>query len=391
MIKRVCVVTGSRADYSHLSPVIDAIKLHPKLTLQLIVTGQHLDKKYGSTWVNIKNDGHKIDQKIDIGLKSDTPLDTANSLGRGVGGIAKSLNKLDPDILVALGDRFEIFAAAMSALLLNIPIAHIHGGEETEAAFDDAIRHAVTKISHLHFCSAKLYADRIRQMGEDPKRIHMVGAPGLDQLKTIDYLDAYELSKKLKIKLRKSIFVITYHPVTLKPNETESSINALISALNNFKDTTLIFTGVNSDPGNRLINNTIEEFVSKKPTDRILINSMDKEKYLSVMKLSDVVIGNSSAGMIEAPALGIPTVNIGDRQKGRITNTSIINCLTEKNSILDAINKAMSAEFLRSVKKSINLLRNNSASEKIAVVIANTNLKELSIKSFHDLEWLKDD
>jgi len=391
MIKRVCVVTGSRADYSHLSPVINAIKSHPKLALQLIVTGQHLDKKFGSTWLNIINDGHKIDQKIDIGLKSDTPLSTANSLGRGVGGIAESLNKLNPDILVALGDRFEIFAAAMAALLLNIPIAHIHGGEETEAAFDDAIRHAVTKISHLHFCSAKLYGDRIRQMGEDPKRIHMVGAPGLDQLNTIEYLGAHELSKKLKIKLRKSIFIITYHPVTLKPNETKTSINALISALDNFKNTTLIFTGVNSDPGNRLINNTIEEFVSKKPKDRILINSMDKEKYLSVMKLSDVVIGNSSAGMIEAPALGIPTVNIGDRQKGRITKPSIINCISEKDSILGAINKALDIEFILSVKKSLKLLRNSSASEKIALIIANTNLKELNIKTFHDLEWLKDD
>ena len=228
-------------------------------------------------------------------------------------------------------------------------------------------------------------------MGEDPKRIHMVGAPGLDQLNTIEYLGAHELSKKLKIKLRKSIFIITYHPVTLKPNETKTSINALISALDNFKNTTLIFTGVNSDPGNRLINNTIEEFVSKKPKDRILINSMDKEKYLSVMKLSDVVIGNSSAGMIEAPALGIPTVNIGDRQKGRITNPSIINCISEKDSILEAINKALGIEFLRSVKKSVKLLRNDSASEKIALIIANTNLKELNIKTFHDLEWLKDD
>ena len=386
--RKICILTGSRADYSHLSPVIDAINLHPELLMQLIVTGQHVDKKYGSTWKNIKNDGYKITKKIDIRLDSDSPLATTQSMGRAVSLIAKNLCELDPDFLVLLGDRFETFSAGIAALVLNIPIAHIHGGEETEAAFDDAIRHALTKISHLHFCAARLYANRVRQMGENPKRIHLVGAPGLDQLSTINYLNAEQLSSKLKIELTNTIFVIGYHPVTLKPNDTKKSINALISALEEFNNTILVFTGVNSDPGNSSISKIIHEFVKLSPKNRIYINTMDKEKYLSLMKISKVVIGNSSAGLIEAPALGVPTVNIGDRQKGRITSSSVINCLEEKEEIFKAIKTAVSHEFQQKTIKSKNFAVGN-ASKKIAEILANEKIEGITIKSFHDLNWDK--
>ena len=386
MTRKICILTGSRADYSHLSPVIEAVNLHPGLSMQLIVTGQHIDKKYGSTWKNIKNDGHKITRKIDIRLNSDTPLETTQSMGRAVSLISKNLCELNPDILVLLGDRFETFSAGIAALILNIPIAHIHGGEETVAAFDDAIRHALTKISHIHFCSAKLYANRVRQMGENPERIHLVGAPGLDQLHTINYLNSLQLSSKLKINLKNRIFVIGYHPVTLKLNETERSINSLINALRGFEDTTLVFTGVNSDPGNNTISNIINEFVKLSPKNRIFINTMDKENYLSLMKISSVIIGNSSAGLIEAPALGVPTVNIGDRQKGRITSSSVINCLEKEEEILKAIKRAISPNFRKKVFKSKNL-KGRNASKKIAEILANENISEISIKNFHDLNW----
>ena len=390
MTRKICILTGSRADYSHLSPVIEAINLHPGLLMQLIVTGQHIDTKYGSTWKNIQNDGYKISRKIDIGLNSDSPLATTQSMGRAISLISENLCELNPDILVLLGDRFETFSAGIAALILNIPIAHIHGGEETEAAFDDAIRHALTKISHIHFCSAKQYADRVRQMGESPKRIHLVGAPGLDQLHTINYLNSAQLSSKLKINLKDKIFVIGYHPVTLRLNETERSINALIAALRGFDDTTLVFTGVNSDPGNNKISSIINEFVKLSPKNRIFINTMDKEKYLSLVKISSVVIGNSSAGLIEAPALGVPTVNIGDRQKGRITSPSVINCLEKEGEIFKAINKAISTKFRNGLFKSKNLEGRN-ASKKIAEILATENISGITIKTFHDLNWGKNE
>ena len=385
MSRRVCVVTGSRADYGHLAPVMSAIDNHPKLALQTVVTGQHLDSRYGSTWSVIEDDGFAVDDKVDLSLGTDTPLETAQAVGRGVGALAESFQRLQPDVIVVLGDRFEILAAAQSALLLNIPVAHIHGGEATEAAVDDAIRHAITKMARLHFCAAESYAARVRQMGENPEHVFTVGAPGLDPLETMTFLSRGALAKQVGIDLSGALFVITYHPVTLKLADGSTAVDALINALNQFDDVAMVFTGVNSDPGNQVIREAIDGFVSKDKTRRAVVASLGQQRYLSAVREAEMVIGNSSSGLIEAPALGIPTINIGDRQKGRLRCPSVIDCADQTEAIVDAIRHARDAAFQEHAKSVKPPYGRGGASAKIAAILADIDLAQLSTKPFHDI------
>lgn len=383
--RRICFVTGARADYGHLASVIAAVNARTDLTLQLVVTGQHLDPRYGETWQSVAHDGYAIDAKVDIGLETDTPLDTAQAVGRGVSALAQSFDQLKPDIVVVLGDRFEIFAAAQAALLLNIPLAHIHGGEATEAAVDDAIRHAITKMARVHFCAADPYAARVRQMGEDPQHVYAFGAPGLDPLATLDFMDRDTMAQDLGLDLSAPVFVITYHPVTLQLGDGQAAVESLTGALAGFGDAAMIFTGVNSDPGNRIISDTLGAFAAEKPNRRTVIASLGQRRYLSAVKLADVVIGNSSSGLIEAPALGVPTVNIGDRQKGRLRSASVIDCPDDSTAIAEAISQAMSAEFRATAQQAEPAYGRGGVADKMAEVLARVDLARLSTKPFHDI------
>ncbi len=385
MSRRICFVTGSRADYGHLAPVMSEAKAHPGLTLQTVVTGQHLDTRYGGTWEIIAEDGYTIDDKADLALGGDSPLDMARVVGRGVGALAESFDRLAPDIIVVLGDRFEIFAAAQAALLLNIPLAHIHGGEATEGAVDDAIRHAITKMARLHFCAAEPYAARVRQMGEDPDHVYMVGAPGLDPIATLDYLSREALAAELGLDLSGPLFVITYHPVTLKLGRGSAAVNALTKALGRFAETAMVFTGVNSDPGNRTINDALSAFAAEDPARRTVVASLGQRRYLSAVRESDAVIGNSSSGLIEAPALGVPTVNIGDRQKGRLRSTSVIDCPDGADAIAEAINRALDPDFQNTAKTADPPYGRGGAAKKIVSVLADVDVAQLSTKPFHDI------
>ena len=385
MTRRICFITGSRADYGHLSPVMTAIKGREGLSLQLIVTGQHLDARFGETWTAIRDDGFAIDERADLKLGDDTPLETAKAVGRGVGAIGESLARLKPDIVVILGDRFEILAAAEAALLLNIPVAHIHGGEATEGAIDDAIRHAITKMSRLHFCAAEPYARRVRQMGENPKHVFTVGAPGLDVLKTMDFLSRDTLAEDLGIDLSGGLLLITYHPVTLKLDEGKAAVEELVRALGSFDDTAMVFTGVNSDPGHNVISDTISAFAGQASHRRVMINSLGQRRYLSAVREADAVIGNSSSGLIEAPALGVPTVNIGDRQKGRLRGASVIDCGDDSAEITAAISKALTPAFRSAARTSEPPYGRGGAATQIVDALAEVDLRQLSTKPFQDI------
>ncbi len=309
----------------------------------------------------------------------------ARVVGRGVGALAESFDRLAPDIIVVLGDRFEIFAAAQAALLLNIPLAHIHGGEATEGAVDDAIRHAITKMARLHFCAAEPYAARVRQMGEDPDHVYMVGAPGLDPIATLDYLSREALAAELGLDLSGPLFVITYHPVTLKLGRGSAAVNALTKALGRFAETAMVFTGVNSDPGNRTINDALSAFAAEDPARRTVVASLGQRRYLSAVRESDAVIGNSSSGLIEAPALGVPTVNIGDRQKGRLRSTSVIDCPDGADAIAEAINRALDPDFQNTAKTAEPPYGRGGDAKKIVSVLADVDVAQLSTKPFHDI------
>lgn len=385
MTKRVCVITGARADYGHLTPVMAAIRAHPALDLQVIATGQHLDSRFGETWTAIIDDGFSIDDKVDVSLGDDTLLETAHAVGRGVARLADSLAALKPHIVLVLGDRFEIFAAAQAALLLNIPLAHIHGGEATEAAVDDSIRHAITKMAHLHFCAAEPYAARVRQMGENPAWVFNTGAPGLDVIATMEFLDRDDLAEELHMDLTAPLFVITYHPVTLKLDEGKAAVGALTDALGQFAEAAMMFTGVNSDAGNRVIHDALESFVSDRPSRRSMVTSLGQQRYLSAVRLADAVIGNSSSGLIEAPALGIPTVNIGDRQKGRLRCASVIDCEDDAAAIANSIRTALDPAFRAEAAHIETPYGRGGAAEKIADILAGVDLAQLRTKPFHDI------
>ncbi len=384
--RKICVVTGSRADYGHLVPVMRAIDASEDLTLQIIACGEQLDPAFGECWKEIVSDGFTINAKADIGLESDTALATAEATGRAVTALAQSLDNLMPDIVMVLGDRYEIFAACVAAMLLRIPIAHIHGGEVTEAAMDDAMRHAMTKMSALHFVAAEPYAARVRQMGEDPQNIIVCGAPGLDHLPDLKFQSRTELSQQLDIELTEPLFVVTYHPVTLAGDYGAHAMSQLATALDLFPNASIIITGVNSDPGNKAIREIVAKICEDNPDKRTFAQSLGQRRYLSAVKIADAVIGNSSSGLIEAPALRTPTVNIGDRQKGRLRSPSVIDCGESSKEIAEAIQLAIEPSFKERVAvQSPAYGAGGGAAEKIVEVLASANLAQLSIKRFHDI------
>ncbi len=339
--RRICVVTGSRADYGLLQPILSALRGDPRFELQLIVTGMHLSPEFGDTASIVESDGFDVAERIESLVSGDTPTAIAKSIGLGVIGFADAFKRLQPEWLLVLGDRFEIFAAAQAALVMTIPIAHIAGGDTTEGAFDEAIRHGISKMAQLHFATNEQSAQRLRQLGEDPATIHVVGNPGIDVIRQTKLLDRTALEADLELQFRSRNLLITHHPVTLDLRGTVAELSALLDALDSYgPETGLFFTRPNADPGGRRLARVLDDWVVSRPNAKVF-TSLGQQHYLSMLKEVDVVVGNSSSGLYEAPSLHTPTVNIGDRQQGRLAAASVIHCRPQASAIRTAIDSAI--------------------------------------------------
>lgn len=372
-MKKVLVVTGTRAEYGLLYWTMKEIQQDKELQLQLIVTGSHLSKEYGYTVSQIKKDGFKIDEEIDMLIDSSKKSAIVKSMGLEMIQIAQAFDRLKPDILLILGDRYETFVSATCAMMMNIPIAHMNGGESTEGAVDEQIRHAITKMAHIHFTGAEYYKERVIKMGEEPWRVYNVGQPGLENIKRLKLLEKEKLEYELKMKFDKKVFLITYHPVTLDVQNTEKQMNNLLGAISKF-DAKYIFTYPNADYGNKIIIDKINEF--KQKHDNVYIfHNLGQVKYLSLMKYADVMIGNSSSGIIEAPSFKLPVVNIGDRQKGRLRNKNIIDVDYNEIQIIEGINKALyDKKFIDSLNSLENIYGDGNTSKKVVNVLKNIKI-----------------
>lgn len=384
---KICIATGTRAEYGLLKPLIEKIKSESDFTLQLLVTGAHLSPEFGLTYKQIESDGYTIDSKVEMLLSSDTPEGITKSMGLGMIGYSESFKRLNPDLLIILGDRYEMLSVASTALIYRIPIAHIHGGELTEGAYDDAIRHAITKMSALHFTSTEIYRKRVIQLGEQPERVYNVGAIGLDNFRTLKLLPKKEIEKELDIKFTQFNYLVGFHPETLSNTTVEEQFNELLKAIETQKDSLFIFTKANADTNGRIINQMIQSFVKDFPEKAVLFDSLGTSRYLSVMKQVTAVVGNSSSGILEAPSAPAATINIGDRQKGRIQAKSIINCKTNKEEILDSFNKVKSLDFQKRIKEIVNPYGDGTASNKIMKVLNIISRDKLKHKLFYDLNY----
>ena len=384
-MKKVLVVTGTRAEYGLLRWVIDGIAKSNLLELQLCTTGMHLSPEFGLTYKEIEADGYQIDSKIEMLLSADTPSAITKSMGLGLIGFADELNRLKPDLILILGDRYEIMCAGMAATVARIPIAHLHGGEATEGCIDEAIRHSITKMSHLHFVAAEKYRKRVIQLGENPNRVFCVGGLGIDNILKLNLLSKQELEDSLDFKLSVKSMLVTFHPVTLEGNTSGDQMRELLASLSEFKDYKIIFTMPNADTDGREIFKLIESFCLDNHNCRAC-TSLGQLRYLSCLKHVDIVVGNSSSGLAEVPSFKIPTVNIGDRQKGRLKAGSVIDCSPKKNQITSAINRAVSLDFKESCKVIKNPYGKGGASQKIVQTIESITLKDIIKKSFHDIK-----
>lgn len=382
--RKICVLTASRAEYGLLKPLLDEISSRADLQLQLVVSGTHLSQRFGMTINAIEADGYPISRQVKILHSGDDDQATAKTAAKAITSFTQAFDELASDIIVLLGDRYETLSAATAALLSRLPIAHIHGGELTEGAFDDAIRHAVTKMSHLHFVAAEPYRKRVIQMGESPARVFNVGALGIDNIRTQSFITRDALAENLEIRLDSPLFLITYHPVTLK-NDPATGAEALIEALDRFPAATMVFTGVNSDPGHDRVKQILRTYAEGRTSgNTVIVPSLGQERYLSLMKIADVVIGNSSSGLIEAPALGTPTVNMGPRQDGRLRAASIIDCSESADAVESAIHSALATGTTAKIGTGTTL-GDGFAAPRIAHLLATVDLSCILEKRFHDL------
>jgi len=367
-MKRILVVTGTRSEYGLLYWTMKEIERDNELELLLVVTGNHLVTEYGHTVDQIRKDGFRIDEEIDMIISSEKKSSVAKSMGLELIHMAQCFDRLKPDILLILGDRYETFIAATCAMMMNIPIAHINGGESTEGAIDEQIRHAITKMAHIHFPGAEYYKDRIIKMGEEPWRVHNVGQAGIENAKRLKLLEKEELEKELRILFDKKIFLITYHPVTLDQGNIEDYVDALLEALKEF-DGLFIFTYPNADFGSKIIIDKINEFV-KQNKNAFIFHSLGQIRYLSLLRIADVIVGNSSSGIIESPMFKIPVVNIGDRQRGRLRSSNIIDAKENKREIVDAINMALTDKnYKNNLQQIQNIYGEGTTSKQIVEVL----------------------
>jgi GDP/UDP-N,N'-diacetylbacillosamine 2-epimerase (hydrolysing) len=361
------------------------IESDSELELQVIATGMHLSPEFGLTYKEIEKE-FTCNKKIEMLLSSDTSIGISKSMGLAQISFAEVYEELKPDMVVVLGDRYEIFSATSAAMIARIPVAHLHGGETTEGAFDEAIRHSITKMSHLHFVATEEYRNRVIQLGEHPSRVFNVGGMGIENIKRLKLLTCKEFEKAIDFKLGIKNILVTFHPVTLENSTAKEQFQELLEAFDELEDTNIIFTKANSDTDGRIINSMIDEYVSQNSRKSIAFTSMGQLRYLSALQYVDAVVGNSSSGLAEAPSFKIGTINIGDRQKGRIKAASVIDCEPNKNSIQQAFTKLYSQEFQKTVKAIANPYGDGCASEKILEVLKTVNVKNILKKSFYDVK-----
>lgn len=384
MTRKICVITGTRAEYGLLYWLLKEIEANKEFQLQLIATGMHLSPEFGLTYQTIEKE-FKINKKIEMLLSSDTSVGISKSMGLAQISFAESYDELKPDIVIVLGDRYEIFSATSAAMIARIPIAHIHGGEKTEGVFDESIRHSITKMSHLHFTATNEYKNRVIQLGEHPSRVFNVGGMGIENIKRLKLLSKDEFEKLIEFKLNYKNILVTFHPVTLENSTAKEQFQQLLDAIDELEDTNIIFTKANSDTDGRVINQMIDEYVTKNSHKSIVFTSLGQLRYLSALQYVDAVVGNSSSGLAEAPSFKIGTINIGDRQKGRIKASSVIDCEPNKDSILKSFEKLYSKEFQETLKTTINPYGDGCASKKIVETLKSVDLKNILKKSFYDL------
>ena len=382
-MKKICIVTGTRAEYGLLKNLMFNLNKEKKIKLYILVTGSHLSKKFGNTYKEILKDGFKISKQIKIKPNLDTPKGILQSISIGMKGFLKAYKQLRPDLIIILGDRYETFSAAIAAHYSRIPIAHLHGGEVTKGSTDDAIRHSITKMSHIHFVAAEKYKKRVIQLGENPKKVFNVGGLGVDNIKQTNFLSKHQLEKKLGINFKKKNLIINFHPETLNKYATKKIFNELLSALRKkANQMCLIFTMPNSDLESEIVFKMTKKFV-KKNSNFYSFKSLGSIKFLSCLKIVDGMIGNSSSGLLEMPTFKKGTINIGDRQKGRLMAKSIINVKANKNQIIRAIEILFSKKFQTKIKKSKNPYGNGGASKKILKIIKTISFKNILKKEFN--------
>ncbi len=386
-MRKVCVVTGSRAEYGLLSGLMRQIEADDALELQVIATNMHLSPEFGLTYREIEAGGFRIDKKIEMLLSSDTPAGTGKSVGVGMLGFADAYAELQPDIVVVLGDRYELLAAVPAALFYKIPVAHLHGGEITEGAYDDALRHAVTKMSHLHFTSTEVYRRRVIQLGESPDRVFNVGALGVENIKQVPCLSKEELEQSLGLALGEKSFLVTFHPVTLENSTAEEQCRRLLEALEAYPDYRLVFTLPNSDTDGRVIIRLVNEFVQRHPERSVVFPSLGLQRYLSALRYVTAVVGNSSSGILEVPSFGIPTLDIGDRQKGRIAAPSVVHCGVIGEAIREGLAQVTSRSVREAARTVTNPYEKAGTARQITEVLRSFPLESLVRKSFYDLQY----
>lgn len=383
---KVCIITGTRAEYGLLKPLIDKVYKSDVLELRLVVTGTHLSPEFGMTYQEIEKDGYTISSKIEMLLSSDTPVGITKSMGVALLGFADYFAADRPNMVVILGDRYEMLAAVIAAMMARIPIAHIHGGEKTEGAVDEAIRHSITKMSQLHFTSTEEYRKRVIQLGEQPETVYNVGALGVENVKNVKLLCREDLEKQIGFKFSVPTIMVTYHPVTLEDMAAKEQFENLLTVIDNHKDISVIFTKANADTDGRIINQMIDEYAGKNTNRCSVYASLGQLRYLSALQFCDAVVGNSSSGIIEVPSFGIPTVNIGDRQRGRAAAQSVINCGYSVQEIDKALQTALTDEFRDKASKVSNPYEKEGTSDRIIDLISQTLDDGIIIKKkFYDI------
>ena len=385
--RRVGVVTATRAEYGLLREVLRGLQRDPRAELQLVVTGTHLSPEFGHTVDAVEADGVPVADRLEMLLSSDTAVGATKSLGIATLGLADTLDRLRPDLLLLLGDRYEMLAAASAALLARVPVAHLHGGERTEGQIDEAVRHAVTKMAHLHLVAAEPYRRRVVQMGEDPDRVHVVGSPGLDQLAAGQLLDRTALEADLDLPLQPPVLLVTHHPVTLRDPSGGDDLRALLTALDHVPEATVVLTGSNADPAGREHAARLRDYAASR-SRAAYRTSLGQERYLSLLAVADAVVGNSSSGLIEAPALSTPTVNVGPRQDGRLRAPSVVDCGETPEEVLAAIQQVLDPAFRHTVRPEDSPYGGPGASRRVVEHLLSLPLEGILHKQFHDLKAL---
>jgi GDP/UDP-N,N'-diacetylbacillosamine 2-epimerase (hydrolysing) len=387
-MKRIGIMTGTRAEYGLLKPLMQEINKDNDLELYLIVSGMHLSPEFGMTYKEIEGDGFQINAKVEMLLSSDSPAGISKSIGLGVIGFADEFQRADLDMLILLGDRYEALSAAICALVMRIPIAHLHGGELTEGAIDEGIRHSITKMSYLHFTSTEQYRNRVIQLGENPERVFYVGALGVENIKKINLMTKEELERSIHFEIDENTVIVTYHPVTLENNTVEEQFLNLLKVLDRNPKIRMIFTKANADTNGRIVNELIDKYAAQNSERACAFVSLGQKRYLSALKYCRIVIGNSSSGIIEAPSFGKPIINIGDRQKGRICADSVINCGYTQQEIQQAMETALTEEFENKARNCRNPYEKENTAANIISVIKDylLNDKIKLKKGFYDIK-----